>query len=1692
MNNPLNIWKNLKETYKKYIDTSLPLAHRKLELEREELLNSGDLIARYPSIEFTPKYQEYKTVQETVEELNLDVDFIDLVKAGLFEDINGKSKKLYKHQYDGLNEAVVKRKNIIATTGTGSGKTETFLLPLFYDIFKAKKRDNTSSVKGLILYPLNALAEDQMVRLRKSLTSNEAANFFKNKLNNNYITFGRYTGSTVKSKKEGDFEKDWNQLKKLFVSNPEMENLRYDIANTDLPIELWSREQIIETPPDLLITNYSMLNVMLYRETEQDIFLQTKKWLEESPENIFHIVIDELHSYRGTGGTEVAYLIRKLLNKLGLKPNSSQVQFLCSSASMQETDRTKKFITGFFGQETENYNEKFKIIQSPKKSIIEPFIKPWSINTFDNILTFSNSVILSIFKSEKVLETLGFYFDNSNTNSKEMNDIAPLLFKDGTIELQIEILSNILEALSKIKDENGNVLQSFRVHYFFRNLDGLWACSNKNCTEVKEDFNYDNRTVGKLYRRPQSVCQCGSKIFEILTCRTCGETYFNGWFQSQNNPVDIQLNLDKGIQESKFDNKVFTYIKDDFDSQNWSLKSYDSINGVLKSSSIKSNVIEYIKSDEYLSLYPHSCFSCDSSKSLSQVTENTLTPVHRHYTGVQKINQLMADSLSRELSIINGGDKSKSKLVLFSDSRQSAAKLSAGIELDHYKDIIRFELIQFLKSVGNDNFLSLIVEFLKDPFDRKITKQIKELYKENPSYKKFYDLIDSFLDNDPNENQIKSKIIEVNNSDSLEVDINSTIDKIQLELLNLGINPGGPKFSLLHNKEDKNEEDWYEIYYDQNSNIEIKSENNIALYERNRKSLKYEILTSLFSGNRRSFESLGLAYVDAVIKNYKGYDQNIIQNCIRIMGESYRISEYDSSQFIYSSLPRKVQKYVKQCGITYNGDFKKSLLEILDDNKLIESNHQLRLTGNNLQIKSIKEKEKVYRCSSCQNIQIRNYQNVCTNCFKPNLSLISFLDLKEVQENNYYIHLIKITDKSQRLHCEELTGQTDSNDARNRQRFFQARFLDDENSKVKEIDLLSVTTTMEAGVDIGSLNAVMMANVPPQRFNYQQRVGRAGRRGAPMSIALTIAKGNSHDQSHYQETSRMISSIPSDPYLELRQVNIMERFIFKDILMTALKESLTIDELNNKSDVHGNLGLVLNWSNRTKVVQSYIETNKESILELINSYKVGTDIQQTDIELYNLIEYSLVNQISEKVSENLLYPQLKLSERLAAGGLLPMFGFPTQVRNLYEKPLNNRHYRDEEFISRNLSRAISEFAPGSQIIKDKKIIKPIGFVSYIYKNGRLVEEDGRGKLDRPVYKCTGCSSVFVETDVILECPICNSTLNEYNAYMPKGFISDENPQDFDGRFEFSSRSGNVSLDPSSHLIEKNNFQNLIISSNNIPKEAKVIQINDNDGKLFDFNRVQDSKKWVLSKKQNANTETAVLISIKHTGVLTIGLKKIYDLPILNININAIFESWGYLIRKSICSELDIESNEFEIGFRINPQSKSPEIFIVETADNGAGYTNFLSDPINSDVANKIFIENLLPNGSIYKILMNQDHQYQCISSCYDCLRDYYNSSLHRNLNWRLALDLAEVSANVNTVLKFQQSHWKRYKEFLFEVIKKSKVYDSIEIVDDFIIFSKSGKKILLTHPLWELNHINYLLNELDCSESINFFDISIR
>ncbi len=173
MNNPVKIYKSLYNTYINYINSGLPFFRDEFNEERNELLKEPGTISQPPIIELVPKYQEKATLEEFCKNENVTLDINDFVKSGLFGSTTSE-RRLYTHQYASLREAYVNRKHIVVTTGTGSGKTECFLLPIFADLISESAlwdSHRTRAMRAMLLYPLNALAEDQMLRLRKALNS---------------------------------------------------------------------------------------------------------------------------------------------------------------------------------------------------------------------------------------------------------------------------------------------------------------------------------------------------------------------------------------------------------------------------------------------------------------------------------------------------------------------------------------------------------------------------------------------------------------------------------------------------------------------------------------------------------------------------------------------------------------------------------------------------------------------------------------------------------------------------------------------------------------------------------------------------------------------------------------------------------------------------------------------------------------------------------------------------------------------------------------------------------------------------------------------------------------------------------------------------------------------------------------------------------------------------------------------------------------------------------------------------------------------------------------------------------------------------------------------------------------------------------------------------------------------------------
>lgn len=242
----------------------------------------------------------------------------------------------YLHQYHALEQVIGKGKNLVVCTGTGSGKTESFLLPLIESIYRSHELSKSNGtpykhhVRALILYPMNALVNDQISRLRRLLRHLPD------------ITFGQFIGTTAHKGVESTIDPDLvDEVAKL--KRVASEDGKPDLCPVEcLPNELRTRDQWKE-PADILVTNYSMLERLLLLPESQCSFFKDC-W--------DFIVIDEAHSYTGSVGTEIAWLMRRLDKRLHRNATDKRISYLATSATLSDgedwKDKAEEFAASIF------------------------------------------------------------------------------------------------------------------------------------------------------------------------------------------------------------------------------------------------------------------------------------------------------------------------------------------------------------------------------------------------------------------------------------------------------------------------------------------------------------------------------------------------------------------------------------------------------------------------------------------------------------------------------------------------------------------------------------------------------------------------------------------------------------------------------------------------------------------------------------------------------------------------------------------------------------------------------------------------------------------------------------------------------------------------------------------------------------------------------------------------------------------------------------------------------------------------------------------------------------------------------------------------------------------------------------------------------------------------------------------------
>lgn len=474
---PVEASHNIKKDYGRYLKTILHPRMPQVEKSLSEAIDNATNLDVGPILQLTSAYEQGKSARELIDEHVLAAGFSDIGPSFPLD------RPLYKHQEKALRKATAGH-NIIVSTGTGSGKTESFLLPIINELVRQRDAGELGpGVRALLLYPMNALANDQVKRLRELLAPLPD------------ITFGRYTGETEQSEKAA--------LEKFRrMEGPGVERL---------PNELVSRDEIQKTPPHILLTNYAMLEYLLLRPRDTSLFDG------EYADDWRFIVIDEAHVYAGAQGSEVAMLIRRLKDRVAA---NKRIQCIATSASLEGGDeRVTEFGTKLFGEpfETENlvYANKIEYPQSATWEFpVDVLDKKYDSGELTEYLDAQTGTPFDALNEEKHVVELRALLTKK---SRPLAEIATKMWPDVPQKLAMQRVHKVVLLASSVTSEQtdrtaaGTPVFSARYHMFIRATEGAFI-----------SFDDGLKPVVQLERQRE---RNNRRVYEMGTCIRCGAVH---------------------------------------------------------------------------------------------------------------------------------------------------------------------------------------------------------------------------------------------------------------------------------------------------------------------------------------------------------------------------------------------------------------------------------------------------------------------------------------------------------------------------------------------------------------------------------------------------------------------------------------------------------------------------------------------------------------------------------------------------------------------------------------------------------------------------------------------------------------------------------------------------------------------------------------------------------------------------------------------------------------------------------------------------------------------------------------------------------------------------------------------------------------------------------------------------------------
>lgn len=1553
--NPIEKSQYINNKYKEYLKSSFEFGKSNLQklfieqLEKEKLFKG-------PYVDLNFPFQRGKNLESLIDEGIICKSFKRL------EDVNF-TRPLYSHQEEAIR-TISKGHSAIITTGTGSGKTECFLYPILNDLlFDVEKGNKEIGIRAIFLYPMNALVNDQIDRIRKML------------MHCPEITFGFFTGDTPE-------EATANTRKKLSEEN--------DVVIPDN--ELVSREEIRENPPHLLFTNYSMLEYLLIRPNDYAIFEKNRL------QNWKYVVLDEAHTYNGSLGIELSLLLRRLT---GLAPK--RPQFILTSATLGKQGKSEADIIKFAKNLTSAEYETGDIVFA--KRIPLQGRREYRVDGKDYIAVKENLNSL-----EQVKKIAGKYYSCQAVHTKEalyellskdenVHDLSDLL-KAGSKEFSVVL--NVLSAyvskdelialidIINAAEKDGIGLFDLKYHSFVRPLSGAYITYGKN---PKLSLTKTNEIDG-------------FKAFEVGNCRYCNSPYIIGKIQHkedtqmdylfQNKEIDIYENYGNA-QYVKIDYFLLENVINEEEVDKDILEEYSVCSKCGEIHATKNLNANHCKCGED---YRFTVYRVRQEKEndVNQIYNNIAQcPCcgHKGKFGVVKALNMGKDEGTALIAqilyeAIDKGDQERKqtrKLVLepmskvdkkhedqnikqflaFSDSRQQASFAAVFFDSNHIR-MLRKRLIWEMivqnkyRDMGVDELASYLTEYIK-------TK----------------DLFPNALGS--HKNAWAAILV-----DLLKVDGEYDGEGLGLYYFDLDIQ------EIINEFSDDDIEDAFAQYNCKMNRDELNVLMQVVLgVFKVTPAINY-VKSTLTPEERRD------------ILEYRRFNNYVMFNCpktiqgirsfLPVKGEENMIVRYVKKVFGCSSENAK-----GTLGIVFNLLIQAS--EIAgSENFLVKHDKKdaYQINASKYVIKNYKT-SKFYQCSKCGRLTPYNLRGKCVHdkC----TGTLSEVNPDEVLASNYYRKQYK-EKKIESIVIQEHTAQLNRKQAKQYQLDF----------KNKKINILSCSTTFEMGIDIGGLETVFMRNVPPTPANYVQRAGRAGRRKDSAAYILTYCGTGSHDYTYFAEPEKMISGVINPPCFNV----LNKKIIVRHLMATSLGYFFRLNP-----DMFQNLDAFVISGGGTKKFKQYMLSHPNDLNDYINNkilpeeqydeYKnfkwideMGgkdekmTHFEEAILELCNEYEKAKEQALREDRGADSDYykkqieslKKQKVLDSLSQYCVIPKYGFPVDVVDLqiYENGVPTNKYA----MSRDLKVAISEYAPDSEVIVDKN-----KYTSRYITLKKDTEFTKNWFVTCPTCKKT---NIFLSKRDSTKCKYCGQDIGteeaEYYIEPIYGFKSGETKESTRLKPK-RSYAGEVTYVGGGKTDEKR-----LIIGNVIGVETS------SDDELLVMNKSgfymcpvcgyseivkngiktpQTLKKHKNFKQYDCSNDVLEYIRLGHKFATDVAR---FTIPMLDSTDKVSFPqalSFLYAFLEGVSIALGIERTDIDGVLELNLDMQSYDILLYDNVPGGAGHVKRL--------LNKEAIISSLKAG-LDKVSKNCCDEN---TSCYNCLRNYYNQSYHNKLVRKLAIDI---------------------------------------------------------------------------------------